>query len=127
MEFHLVNVAHKKPVRPGAVRFAVHRPGVLGNPYVIPRDGTREEVIAKYRHWLFERIRAQDQCVLAELRAIAEQASRSEVELACFCSPRACHATVIANAVVWLTTTSVSGESGNPLDTVRQNRPDAIG
>ena len=27
----------------------VGRPGVLGNPFVVGRDGSREEVIGKYR------------------------------------------------------------------------------
>lgn len=30
----------------------IGRPSKFGNPYVIGRDGTREEVIAKYRIWI---------------------------------------------------------------------------
>lgn len=40
---------HPKPYR------YVGRPSVWGNPYVIGKDGTREEVIAKYREYLARR------------------------------------------------------------------------
>ena len=38
--------------RPAADRVYVGRPSKWGNPFVIGRDGTREEVIAKYRDWI---------------------------------------------------------------------------
>jgi hypothetical protein len=34
----------------------VGRPSGLGNPFVIGRDGGRDEVIEKYRVWLGERL-----------------------------------------------------------------------
>jgi hypothetical protein len=34
----------------------VGRPGPLGNPFVVGRDGSRAEVIAKYRRWLWARL-----------------------------------------------------------------------
>jgi Domain of unknown function (DUF4326) len=33
-------------------RVYVGRPSKWGNPFVIGRDGTRDEVIAKYRAWI---------------------------------------------------------------------------
>lgn len=30
----------------------IGRPSILGNPFTVGRDGTREEVIAKYEDWL---------------------------------------------------------------------------
>lgn len=30
----------------------VGRPSALGNPFLVGRDGTREDVIARYRKWL---------------------------------------------------------------------------
>jgi hypothetical protein len=69
----------------------VGRPTKWGNPFVIGRDGTREEVIEKYRR-----------CVLASpsLVADAKRELRGKV-LACWCAPLPCHADVlvdIANA-----------------------------
>jgi hypothetical protein len=69
-------------------RFDVYigRPSVWGNPFVIGKDGTRLEVIAKYRAYL------QGQ---PSLMARARQELRGKV-LACWCAPLACHGDVLA-------------------------------
>ena len=61
------------------------RPGPYGNPFVIGRDGTREEVIAKHRAWIMER---------PELQARVRRELRGKV-LACWCAPRPCHGDVL--------------------------------
>jgi len=69
----------------------VGRPTKFGNPFVIGKDGTREEVIAKYREWI---------ATSPTLLAAARKELRGKV-LACWCAPQACHADVlmeIANA-----------------------------
>lgn len=74
---------------PGAVY--VGRPTVWGNPFIIGVDGTREEVIQKYRLWLQR---------YPELVARAKRELKGK-DLICWCAPRACHADVlleIANA-----------------------------
>ena len=38
--------------RPAPDRVYVGRPSKWGNPFVIGRDGSRDEVIAKYRAWI---------------------------------------------------------------------------
>jgi hypothetical protein len=69
-------------------RFDVYvgRPGPWGNPFVIGKDGTREEVIRKYRAW----IEARPAMVA---RAKAELAGKV---LGCWCSPQQCHGDVLA-------------------------------
>jgi hypothetical protein len=62
----------------------VGRPSVWGNPFHIGRDGTREEVIAKYRQW----IKTQPQ-LLARLHELRGK------DLVCHCAPKACHADVL--------------------------------
>jgi len=48
----------------------IGRPSLLGNPFQIGRDGTREDVIAKYRVWLWRRIGEQgDVCHLNQKMA----------------------------------------------------------
>lgn len=56
-----------------------------GNPFVIGRDGSRGEVIAKYR----ERLRARPDLIAAlpELRG---------KRLGCFCAPLPCHGDILA-------------------------------
>jgi hypothetical protein len=46
----VVSLHGREGVRP--IGEYVGRPSPLGNPWVIGRDGTREEVLAKYRAWL---------------------------------------------------------------------------
>jgi hypothetical protein len=63
----------------------IGRPSKWGNPFHVGRDGTREEVIAKYEEWLH----TQDHLMtsLAELRGKT---------LGCWCTPAACHGDVLA-------------------------------
>lgn len=70
-------------VPPGAVR--IDRRSPWGNPFVIGRDGTREEVIERYRASLLA-----DPALLA--RARQELRGR---DLACWCAPLPCHGDVL--------------------------------
>jgi hypothetical protein len=54
------------------------------NPFEIGRDGTREEVIAKYRTWLGEQPHLMK--LLPTLRGKV---------LGCWCAPKACHGDVL--------------------------------
>ncbi len=80
------------PVAPADAVY-IGRPSKWGNPYVIGKHGTREEVIARYRQWL-----VLQPALYATIRA--ELAGR---DLVCFCHPLPCHGDVlleIANAVL---------------------------
>ncbi len=74
----------------------VGRPSKWGNPFVIGRDGAREQVVARYRDWL--------RWSLVGLAPILCRAARTELRgkhLVCWCAPLPCHADVlleIANA-----------------------------
>ena len=63
----------------------IGRPSRWGNPFIIGKDGDREEVIVKYEQWL----KSQPQLVesLPELR---------KKRLGCFCAPKMCHGDVLA-------------------------------
>jgi predicted nucleic acid-binding Zn ribbon protein len=58
------------------------------NPYKIGEDGTREEILAKYEHYLLESQDLIDQ--LPELRGKV---------LACWCAPEPCHGDVLVRLV----------------------------
>ena|SRR3990167_2293703 len=71
----------------------VGRPTKWGNPFVIGRDGNREQVIEKYREWIY-------QPEQAHLREDAKRELRGR-DTICWCVPAACHSPVlmeIANA-----------------------------
>ena len=63
----------------------IGRPSKWGNPFVIGRDGTHDDVIARYEAWLLEQPEL--------LAALPELASKT---LGCWCAPRACHGDVLA-------------------------------
>ena len=63
----------------------IGRPSKRGNPFVIGRDGTRDDVIARYEVWLLEQPELVD--------ALPELTGKT---LGCWCAPRACHGDVLA-------------------------------
>ena len=73
----------------------IGRPGPWGNPFVLNRDGTRGEVIAKYRRYLWQRIRREGAPFITQL------ASLQGKTLGCFCAPKACHGEVLVKAADW--------------------------
>lgn len=64
----------------------IGRPSKWGNPFVVDRDGTREEVITKYRDWLFTS--------RPDLRLDSRRELRGR-DLVCWCSPLPCHGDVL--------------------------------
>lgn len=76
----------------------------LANPFRIPQDGTRTEVIEKYRHWLWNKIQHNDKAVLSELTELLRKAQSTSVTLVCFCAPLPCHGDVIIACLKWMQT-----------------------
>lgn len=64
----------------------IGRPGKWGNPFVVGKDGTRTEVIEKYRIWLLNKPELLTKIV--ELK---------DKVLGCWCSPQACHGDVLVD------------------------------
>ena len=70
----------------------IGRPSIFGNPFVVGVDGTRKEVIEKYRHHL---------AINKDLRKKVIEELRGK-DLVCWCSPKPCHGDIlleIANGV----------------------------
>lgn len=62
----------------------IGRPSKWGNPFVVDLDGTRAEVIEKYKNWI------QTQPDL--LNSLHELKGKV---LGCWCSPKPCHGDVL--------------------------------
>ena len=62
----------------------IGRPTKWGNPFVIGKDGTREDVIRKYEEWIVTQPNLMQ--ALHELR---------NKDLVCFCAPQGCHGDVL--------------------------------
>ena len=72
----------------------VDRQTPWGNPFVIPKDGARELVIAKYRNWILSD---------RDMTLSAQKLLKGKT-LGCWCAPKPCHGDVlleIANNEVW--------------------------
>lgn len=76
------------------------RPGQWGNPFHIGRDGTREEVIEKYREWILTRPK-----LLIQLQFLKGK------RLGCVCAPLACHGDVLVELVEGVFLTILQAES----------------
>ena len=63
----------------------IGRPSKWGNPFTIGRDGTRAEVISKFREYLLN-----TPSLLAEVKKLQGKT------LACWCHPKPCHGDVLA-------------------------------
>lgn len=63
----------------------IGRPGKWGNPFEIGKDGTREEVIEKYRAYILSK-----PILLESLPELDGKV------LGCWCKPRPCHGDVLA-------------------------------
>ncbi len=72
------------PVAPAGAVY-IGRPSKFGNPYVIGKHGTREQVIERYRQYLV---------LNPELYLAAKRELRGK-DLVCFCAPEACHGDVL--------------------------------
>lgn len=62
----------------------IGRPSKWGNPFVIGRDGTRDQVVEKYKTW----INTQRE-LLDDVRSLCG------LTLGCWCRPLACHGEVL--------------------------------
>lgn len=62
----------------------IGRPSEFGNPFEIGKDGTREEVIEKFKDYLN-----------ASPELLEKTSSLKGKDLVCWCSPKACHGDVL--------------------------------
>ena len=70
----------------------IGRPSKFGNPFIIGRDGTRSEVIEKYRHYL-------DRAIASGFITVEEILALKGERLGCFCAPHRCHGEVIIEKI----------------------------
>lgn len=66
----------------------IGRGSIFGNPYEIGKDGTREEVISRYKIWFNFMLR--DNIFKSEVAKLKGK------RLGCFCAPLKCHGEIIA-------------------------------
>ncbi|ADE14135.1 conserved hypothetical protein [Nitrosococcus halophilus Nc 4] len=86
--------------RHGGQGVYIGRPSPLGNPFVIGRDGNRDEVIAKYQALLEVTLEGRSQARTEFNRLVKIYRETGELNLVCWCAPRACHGDVIKEQIL---------------------------
>ena len=66
----------------------IGRPTIFGNPFEIGKDGSRQDVVDKYRDYFHKRI---DEDIEFKKQVLTLKGKR----LGCFCKPHACHGDII--------------------------------
>lgn len=61
------------------------RPSIWSNPFEIGKDGTRKEVIEKYREYLLD-----NPILMGKIKELKGKI------LGCWCAPQACHCDILA-------------------------------
>lgn len=79
-----------------------YQASVLANPFKIGKDGNREEVIAKYRVWLWNEMQKQEDVWDALVWLAWKYKKQGRLTLWCWCYPQKCHAEIIKNAIEWM-------------------------
>jgi Domain of unknown function (DUF4326) len=77
---NLPQVLNKYKTKPTSGAINIMRPSKWGNPFIIGRDGTREQVVNKYEIWFEEQP--------ALIAALPELCGH---DLVCCCTPKVCH------------------------------------
>lgn len=67
----------------------IGRPGKWGNPFVVGKDGTRREVIQKYRRWIVH----EGSYLLKDVQELIGK------RLGCYCKPAPCHGDVLVELI----------------------------
>ena len=67
----------------------IGRPSIFGNPFVIGKDGNREQVIVKYKEYALNNSKL----------LVAIKGLKDNDVLGCYCAPLACHGDVIVQ--IW--------------------------
>ena len=77
---------HKDGLPAGSIY--IGRGSKWGNPFIIGRDGTREEVVTKYEKYIREDIN-----LMASLWELKDK------DLVCFCAPLQCHGDILIKLI----------------------------
>ena len=94
LNIQVVNLRHEETWPENVPVYRIDRTTILGNPYFIGKDETREQVIEKYRLLLPQQYNLLS-FVKDRIDEMLEKAKTHPILLACWCSPLPCHGDVI--------------------------------
>jgi len=103
MAVNVINMANKKHMVAGGndIYVRIDRKTIFGNPYMIGRDGTREEVVKRYRQYMHDKYNEGGE-YMRKMNSLAVLVANRTVHLACWCVPEDCHGREILRFVLEL-------------------------
>ncbi|WP_077920449.1 DUF4326 domain-containing protein [Spirosoma sp. 209] len=91
----MITVVNRHKHKPSADDVYIGRPSLLGNPAKMDGEADRERVIELYRLYINAAIARRDVNICAELNRLYAKAKQGNLNLVCYCKPKACHGDVI--------------------------------
>jgi len=85
------NVTRVVNIRHSEYDVYIGRGSIWGNPFIIGQDGTRLEVIDKYRDW-----------VITQPKLMAQLHTLKGKRLGCYCYPKACHGNILVGLLEYV-------------------------
>lgn len=75
---------------------------VLQNKFKVGRDGSRNDVVEKYRKWLWIEFQKKGEVYEELVRIAGLVKAGNDVKLVCWCKPLSCHGDVVKSCVEWM-------------------------
>ena len=110
-----MTVVNKRTHTPTDNDVYIGRGSIWGNPFKIGVDGTRKQVIEKYKVLLHARLLKEPN----QLRAMYELKGKT---LVCHCAPLACHGNVIEKLIEEMNPQATSPYLNKPLRTEQETK-----
>ena len=105
----MINVVNKYKHEPSNNDVYIGRGSPLGNPFTGSKKventkaafqcSSREKAIEKYENYLRLAIYENDSYICNEMNRIWKMAKTGDVNLVCFCKPKACHGDIIKKLI----------------------------
>lgn len=104
----MISVVNKYKHQKTESDFYIGRGSALGNPFTSIKTKetkalvvceNREESISRFKEYLKEKIQNKDEKICFELNRIYKMAKKGDVNLICYCAPKACHGDVIKEII----------------------------
>ena len=94
-----INVRNKSKWKQSG--FYVGRPTILGNPFRIDEQITREESIQRYAEWFISKIKSRNNHFIQHLHIMEHMLKENgKLDLVCWCAPEMCHADLIKQVLL---------------------------
>ena len=81
----------------------IGRPSIYGNPFMIGKDGSRDEVIEKFEEYLAANVKEDTSMYTWLVRLQLCYEAGEKIALACYCTPKRCHGDVLARFIAGIT------------------------